>query len=175
MTPREKAARRAFEIEEKLESETLTAQKRNILERELGTICDNIAEGCYSNDPDDGINWSDCPGIYTVPKANHVEFEAVKYKGEYALIYDGRRNRSTVPDGFFMYDIRHADEDWDKPSTIEKSVTVNFYGSIILGHTLYIPECGYLNIAEGDISWLGYCATLADTWGDIEPIMEQKM
>jgi len=67
MTPREKASRRAYEIEETLGSETLTAQERNTLERELGTICDNIAEGCYANDPDDGINWSDCPGLYDVP------------------------------------------------------------------------------------------------------------
>ncbi len=37
------------------------------LETELGAIADNMAEGCYSNDPDDGIDWSDCPGISHSP------------------------------------------------------------------------------------------------------------
>jgi len=62
-SPREKAARRAEEIEELLENDALPADKRKALEGELGAIADNIAEGCYSNDPDDGIDWSTCPGI----------------------------------------------------------------------------------------------------------------
>ena len=101
--------------------------------------------------------------------------EAVEYKGEYALIYEGRLDKSTVPDGFHAYDIRHADEDWGDPCTIEKSVVVNFFGSIILNHPLEIPERGYLDIGETDINWLGYCATISDPWGDSEPVMEQKM
>ena len=64
MTQRQKAARRAGEIEETLSKDGLSADKRMELERELGAIADNMSEGCYSNDPDDGIDWSDCPGIY---------------------------------------------------------------------------------------------------------------
>jgi hypothetical protein len=62
-SPRQKAAQRAGEIEDALNTNTLTAEERRDLESELVAIGDNMAEGCYSNDPDDGINWSDCPGI----------------------------------------------------------------------------------------------------------------
>jgi|GEM_PF-1337891 len=62
-SPRQKAARRAEEIEDALNTKSLTAEERRELESELGAIADNMAEGCYSNDPDDGIDWSDCPGI----------------------------------------------------------------------------------------------------------------
>lgn len=63
MSPRQKAALRAQEIEEALDNKNLSAENRQKLENELGVIADNMAEGCYSNDPDDGIDWSDCPGI----------------------------------------------------------------------------------------------------------------
>ncbi len=67
MTPRQKAARRAGEIEEALRDNLLPADQREALEQELGAIADNMAENCYSNDPDDGIDWSDCPGISHSP------------------------------------------------------------------------------------------------------------
>ena len=67
MTPRQKAARRAGEIEETLRDNLLPADQREALEQELGAIADNMAENCYSNDPDDGIDWSDCPGISHSP------------------------------------------------------------------------------------------------------------
>ena len=60
---RQNAAFRAQEIEETLNNEVLSEQERHDLEGELYAICDNLAEGCYSDDPDDGIDWSDCPGI----------------------------------------------------------------------------------------------------------------
>ena len=88
-----------------------------------------------------------------------AECEAVEYKGEYALLYEGRLDKTTVPEGFHVYDIR---EDMGEPSTIENSVKVDFYGSIILNRPLEIPECGFINIGEEDINYLGYSATTAD-------------
>ena len=104
-----------------------------------------------------------------------AECEAVEYKGEYALLYEGRLDKTTVPDGFHVYDIRHSDDDWGEPRTIEKSVTVNFYGSIILNHPLDIPECGYIDVGEEDINCLGYSATTADPWENIDPVIEPTM
>ena len=63
MSPREQAARRAKEIEDLLHKDDLPADRRKGLEDELGAIADNMSEGCYSNDPDDGVDWSNCPGI----------------------------------------------------------------------------------------------------------------
>ncbi len=70
MSPKQKAARRAEEIENALSNENLSAKQRHELESELGAIADNMSEGCYSNDPDDGIDWSTCPGIYDTPSVN---------------------------------------------------------------------------------------------------------
>jgi hypothetical protein len=63
MSPRQEAASRAEEIEIILGNENLTLDDRRVLEKELCAIIDNMAEGCYSNDPDDGIDWTNCPGI----------------------------------------------------------------------------------------------------------------
>lgn len=69
MTPRQNAVKQAKELEAALGGKTLSFEKRQELEQELNAIIDNLAEGCYSNDPDDGIDWSDCPGIYTGRKS----------------------------------------------------------------------------------------------------------
>ena len=78
MTPREKAARRAEEIEDILMDGNLPTDQRRDLEAELGAIADNMSEGVYSNDPDDVIDWSDCPGISQperiVYKADSIKF-----------------------------------------------------------------------------------------------------
>ena len=67
MTPRQKAQLRAGKIIDILNADGLPAAKRKTLEDELAAIADNIAENCYSNDPDDGVDWSDCPGISATP------------------------------------------------------------------------------------------------------------
>lgn len=33
--------------------------------------------------------------------------------GQKVLFFDGRINRKTIPYGFYVYDIRHNDYDWD--------------------------------------------------------------
>lgn len=100
MTPRDKAARRAWEIEETLRDGTLSAEHRRDLESELGAIADNLAEGCYSNDPDDGIDWSDCPGISHTPeivyKADHIKFYTPPMT--YKLWYRNDEGRYTYDD-----------------------------------------------------------------------------
>lgn len=48
------------------------------------------------------------------------------------LFSEERINDATVPDGFHKYDIRHADNDWGQPCTLEHKVTVNYYGSVLL-------------------------------------------
>ena len=104
-----------------------------------------------------------------------AQCEAVEYKGEYALLYEGRLDKTTIPNGFHVYDIRHSDDALEDPRTIEKSVTVNFYGSIILNHPLEIPECGFVRIGEEDLYYRGYSASIADPWGDINPAIEQTL
>lgn len=34
----------------------------------------------------------------------------------------------------YYYEVRHADDDWEAPATIEKLVDINFFGTIICCH-----------------------------------------
>lgn len=63
MTPHDRAVQRASELQDELDNGELSPDERAILQSELDEITDNIAEGCYSRDPDDGVDWSNCPGI----------------------------------------------------------------------------------------------------------------
>lgn len=51
--------------------------------------------------------------------------------GQKALFFDERINHKSIPDGAFIYDIRHCDDDWGDPCDISHFVYVNFFGTII--------------------------------------------
>jgi hypothetical protein len=42
-----------------------------------------------------------------------------------------RIDRDSIPKNMYCYGIRHADNDWTNPITIEPTVMVNHYGDII--------------------------------------------
>lgn len=71
-SPRQKATEHVKEIENELNNGTLSAKQRHDLEIEFGAIADNMSEAVYSNDPDDCVNWSDCPGIYKASSTNNM-------------------------------------------------------------------------------------------------------
>ena len=104
-----------------------------------------------------------------------VDFEAIEFKGEYALVAEQRVDKTAVPEGLYAYDMRHGD-DWGEPITIEKDVRVNFHGTIVFNHPIDIPECGYISMnSYEDINYLGYCARLADPWGSEEQAIQPTM
>ncbi len=60
-----------------------------------------------------------------------------------------RINREKETEGKFIYDIRHTDEDWCEPATIENQVLVNWFGCLIVNHPLSFSEDEpYLTIAN---------------------------
>ena len=63
--------------------------------------------------------------------ASDVIYGEVSLLGIPALLPDWRVERSTVPVGFHLYELRHADEDWGDPCQLARSILVNFYGSIL--------------------------------------------
>lgn len=63
----------------------------------------------------------------------------------YGLFSDYRVDNSTVPVGLTPYEIRHGDDD-SQPCTIEPSVLVNFYGTIIVARTLTLNPDRYIQI-----------------------------
>lgn len=58
-----------------------------------------------------------------------------------------RVDPKSVPKGLYVYDIRHSDEDWCEPATIEPKVIVNHMGSIITNEEIkFIGDDRYINI-----------------------------
>ena len=59
-----------------------------------------------------------------------------------------RVDPKSVPKGLHVYDIRHSDEDWCEPATIEPKVIVNHMGSIITNEEITFdnPDDKYINI-----------------------------
>lgn len=85
-------------------------------------------------------------------KINEIdEFESFDILGHPALFTSERVDRSSVPDGYYAYDIRGTDDDGGgTPATIESRVMVNFHGTVITRQPLEIPAEGYISLADKD-------------------------
>lgn len=62
-----------------------------------------------------------------------------------------RVDRSTLPDGCSLYEIRHTDIDCDKPASLENDVYNNFYGTAItIGQIDYLANnpTGFIDIMD---------------------------
>ncbi len=58
------------------------------------------------------------------------EMEEVEIKGKLALFTGLRSDKNPVPEGMYIYALRHGD-DAGIPCSIEKHVKVNYFGTII--------------------------------------------
>lgn len=67
----------------------------------------------------------------TRQNAMELSWEKVEVLGKECLFNDLRVDRKTVPEGYFMYEVRHADEDWGEPCEIALGILVNFYGTLL--------------------------------------------
>lgn len=79
-------------------------------------------------------------------------FEIVRIGGSKDVLFTFNRiDPTTIPDGLYVYDIRHADDLGD-PVTIEARVLVNRYGSVITTKPIQCieddPDHGYVDIAD---------------------------
>jgi hypothetical protein len=60
---------------------------------------------------------------------------------------DERIPAEDAPFGYpHMYHLRHSEDDWTCPDSIERFVLVNFFGTIFLENPLDIGEDGYVDI-----------------------------
>ena len=70
-----------------------------------------------------------------------IGFETVTVFGKKCLFTDIRVDRETVPQGKYMYEIRHSDEDWGLPVSVGPGVLVNFFGTVVSDEPL-LDESG---------------------------------
>lgn len=89
-------------------------------------------------------------------------FEEVSVYGKPALFTSLRVDRSTVPDGLYLYELRHADEDWGDPCHLARSILVNHYGTVLTREPIQLPVEGWLNLNPSDFYFSdGGCRTAA--------------
>jgi hypothetical protein len=54
----------------------------------------------------------------------------------------------------FYYEIRHPDDDWASPATLEEKVAVNFWGTLVSPKKLDFGEDDYLELSDSEMETL---------------------
>ncbi len=86
------------------------------------------------------------------------EGEKLNFRGQEIIVFQDKRiEDKDIPEGYKRYSIRHSDDDWGCPRTIENSVWVNHYGDILTKEEIVFDtanigqtEKTYTEIRESD-------------------------
>jgi|SRR3989304_6117196 len=63
------------------------------------------------------------------------------------LYYEERMSPDQAPPSYpHMYQIRHDEDDWTCPISLEQAVFVNFFGTVYMKEPLEIDDSGYVEI-----------------------------
>ena len=73
-------------------------------------------------------------------------YQLAEIMGQEVLFFNGRYDRESLPDGLYCYDLREGDSGY--AATIEPSVAVNHFGSILTTQPIEFPEQGYIELNE---------------------------
>lgn len=92
-------------------------------------------------------------------KAEYVEAEVL---GHPAIFTDLRIDRESVPDGLYMYELRHSGYDDSIPAQIGQSILVNFFGTVILSDPLVLDTDGLLSSEDDFCTNYDVEKTIAD-------------
>lgn len=69
-------------------------------------------------------------------------YEMVTVFGQPMLFTESRIDRNTIPKGMCLYEVRHADNNWNKPCEIAEWVLVNHMGTLISNKPLELVSDG---------------------------------
>ena len=80
-----------------------------------------------------------------------LDMEAPKYQmaeimGQEVLFSNGHFDRENLPEGLYCYDLREGDSGY--AATVEPSVTVNHFGSILTTQPIEMPEQGRIELTK---------------------------
>ena len=90
------------------------------------------------------------------------DFEHIELFGKPALFSNFRIDRSTVPDGWYCYDLRGSDYDPGRPTTLEIKVIVNHAGTILSPEEIAFAKKKDYRLIKGKINFLGDSVTIAE-------------
>lgn len=89
-------------------------------------------------------------------------YEEVTVFDKPALFTSLRLDRDTVPEGMFLYELRHGDEDWSDPCHLARGILVNHYGTVLTREPIQLSIEGWLQLDAGDFNFSdGDCRTVA--------------
>lgn len=93
-------------------------------------------------------------------------FESFTIMGHEGLFYDGRVDRTTVPEKLFVYELVHDSDDMGTPIDIREAAFVNFFGTVITDEKIELepyendPSRMHKDISLDDWGYDGYSLTL---------------
>ena len=88
--------------------------------------------------------------------ARTEEFQHIEIFDKFALFTNARIDRTTVPEGWYCYDLRGTGDAPGELRFIEESVVVNHSGSILMPEKLELPASGQLD-AWDEFGFLDEC------------------
>lgn len=80
-------------------------------------------------------------------------YEEVTVFDNPALYTSLRIDRDTVPEGVFLYELRHGDEDWSEPCQLSHGILINHYGTVLTREPIQLPIEGWLPLKPGDFNF----------------------
>jgi hypothetical protein len=90
------------------------------------------------------------------------DFEEVTILDKPALFTPLRIDRSTVPHGYYLYEVRHDDDCSGDAVQIARNIYVNHWGSLITRDEIALPD-GFLDIEPEDLNYgTGDCRSMRD-------------
>jgi len=93
-----------------------------------------------------------------IDKSLSGKFEIILYKGKECLYRDIRLTNEQlklIPDDVNIYQIRHMDEDWGEPVSIEPIVVSNYFGTIFTKEKLKFKTNTRIPIEADDLIFTG--------------------
>lgn len=68
-----------------------------------------------------------------------------------SVLEDKRIPKAERDPNKFYYELRHADNDWSVPITVEKNVLVNFWGTLISDKPYPLNDGGFHSLTEDEV------------------------
>lgn len=111
-------------------------------------------------------------------KYNAMEenFEEIVVFGKPALFHDMRLDRSTVPKGLYLYEVRHDDVGGADPVQIARGIMVNHFGTILTKEPIPLDKSGHRDIiSEDDWNFAGGdCRTVKEFQDKYPPVRKKN-
>ncbi|MCI8595161.1 MAG: hypothetical protein HFF09_07930 [Oscillospiraceae bacterium] len=85
--------------------------------------------------------------------ATNEIFEMVTVLGRPMLFTNNRIDRATVPDGMYLYEVRHDDYGRGEPCEIAKGILVNHWGTLITNRPIKLLAGNAYRVIDAEKDW----------------------